>query len=464
MGAAGDMLMGALYELLSDEQKKIFLDKMNSLFPEAISVQALGGAQCGITGTHMQVLANGEEEHAGEDGHEHHHHHDHDHDHEHHHDHDHDHEHHHDHDHDHDHEHHHHDHDHDHEHHHHDHDHDHEHHHHHDHDHEHEHHHHHDHGHGHHHHYSYHDILHQISHLDLTEDVKEVSGRVYRHIGEAEAKVHGATLENIHFHEVGSLDAVADVVGNALLLSMIAPDKIVCSPIHVGNGTVHCAHGVLPVPAPATAEILKGMPWYQKEIMTELCTPTGAALLKEFATEFASMPEMIVEKTGIGLGTKEFPVANVVRVFLGEEAVSGKSGENDTIIDFSCNLDDMTGEALGYCMEVLLAEGALDVYYQGIQMKKNRPGVLLHCLCEAKDQDKFAQLILKHTTTRGVRYTTCNRYKLQSHTEEITTNYGPLNLKVSEGYGVKKSKLEYEDLKKLAIENGLSLEELKARL
>jgi hypothetical protein len=228
--------------------------------------------------------------------------------------------------------------------------------------------------------------------------------------------------------------------------------------VHVGNGTVRCAHGILPVPAPATAEILKGIPFYTGEINSELCTPTGAAILKHFVRDFAAMPPMMTDKIGVGLGTKEFETANCVRIFHG--TTDAFSGEQDVICDLSCNLDDMTGEALGYCMDVLFEEGALDVFYQAIQMKKNRPGVLLHCFCLPADRDKFIRLILVHTTTRGVRYEFFSRAKLTAHTEEVETPYGTIRNKISSGYGVTKSKYEFEDLKKIAKERNLSLAEI----
>ena len=183
------------------------------------------------------------------------------------------------------------------------------------------------------------DIEHMISHLNVSDRVKENAKAVYRLIAEAECQVHGRDMEHIHFHEVGTLDAVADVVGNCLLMEMLGIEKVYASPVHVGSGTVKCAHGVLPVPAPATARILQGIPIYSEDIKGELCTPTGAALLKHFVSEFGSMPAMIVEKDGYGMGTKEFARANCVRVMLGET-----EDKADDVIEISTNLDDMTAE------------------------------------------------------------------------------------------------------------------------
>jgi hypothetical protein len=421
MGAAGDMMMAALYELLSDEKKKEFLETMHTAFPEIVQLVPESDKKCGICGTHMHVYIYGEEEHVHEHEHAHAaeypHGHDHSHAAEHSHGHDHS---------------------------------------------------HaaelshvhettHDHGHDHAHH-SYASISEQIGHLPLPEQVTANAASVYRLIGEAEAHVHGTTIEQIHFHEVGSLDAVVDVVGCCLLFDMIGADAVYASPVHVGNGTVRCAHGILPVPAPATAEILKGIPFYTGEINSELCTPTGAAILKHFVRDFAAMPPMMTDKIGVGLGTKEFETANCVRIFHG--TTDAFSGEQDVICDLSCNLDDMTGEALGYCMDVLFEEGALDVFYQALQMKKNRPGVLLHCFCLPADREKFIHLILVHTTTRGVRYEFFSRAKLTARTEEVETPYGTVRNKISSGYGVTKSKYEFEDLKKIAKESNLSLAEI----
>ena len=473
MGAAGDMLMASLYEICPDKEK--FLKMMNGMGLPGLSVEAEPSVKCGITGTHMKVTIHGEEEESVDvdlQGHEHHHDHDHDHDHKHHHDHDHDHDHKHHHDHDHDHEHHH---DHDHEHHH-DHDHDHHHHHAHDHadDHSHEDHHHshemaesatehtihehtHDHGHTHHHHASMAGISHIIGHLNLPEEVKTDIVAVYRLIAEAESHVHGKTVEEIHFHEVGTADAIADIAGVCLLMHMIAPKKVIASPIHVGSGNVHCAHGILPVPAPATAFILQGLPIYSGVVKGELCTPTGAALLKHFVTEFKEMPVMRTAAIGYGMGKKDFERANCVRVLLGETEENGSE-----VAELSCNLDDMTPEALGFVQEILFAAGALEVYTIPIGMKKSRPGILLTCMCRCNDKEKMVSLLFKHTTTLGIRESISKRYTLTRTMKEHETPYGVVREKVSEGYGVVRGKLEYEDLAKIAREQGMSLEEVKA--
>lgn len=464
MGAAGDMLMASLYEICPD--KAGFLKTMNEMGLPGLSVEAEPAVKCGITGTHMKVTIHGEEEESvdvdlQEHVHDHAEQHDHDH-HEHCHDHDkeagnhHHHEtevHHHemaadmadnthihayDHDHQPDHDHH---------------------------D-EHDFHHTHTHeethtkedsGHPHHHHASMAGITHIIEHLNLPDEVKKDVVAVYHLIAEAESHVHGKTVEEIHFHEVGTADAIADIAGVCLLMHMIAPQKVIASPIHVGSGNVRCAHGILPVPAPATAFILQGLPIYSGVIKGELCTPTGAALLKHFVTEFKEMPVMRTLAIGYGMGKKDFERANCVRVLLGETEETGSE-----VAELSCNLDDMTPEALGFVQEILFAAGALEVYTIPIGMKKSRPGILLTCMCRCNDKEKMVSLIFKHTTTLGIRESISKRYTLTRTMKEHETPYGVVREKVSEGYGVVRGKLEYEDLAKIAREQGMSLEEVKA--
>lgn len=300
-------------------------------------------------------------------------------------------------------------------------------------------------------------ISHIIEHLNLPEEVKNDIVAVYRLIAEAESHVHGKTVEEIHFHEVGTADAIADIAGVCLLMHIIAPQKVIASPIHVGSGNVRCAHGILPVPAPATAFILQGLPIYSGDIRGELCTPTGAALLKHFVTEFKEMPVMRTSAIGYGMGKKDFERANCVRVLLGETEETG--GE---VTELSCNLDDMTPEALGFVQEILFAAGALEVYTIPIGMKKSRPGTLLTCMCRCNDKEKMVSLIFKHTTTLGIRESISRRYTLTRTMKEHETPYGVVREKVSEGYGVCRGKLEYEDLAKIAREQGMSLEEVKA--
>ncbi len=453
MGAAGDMLMGALSELTN---QAAFIEKMNTLNIPGMTLSASESFKCGIKGTHMSVVIDGEEEVSEDVPHEHHHHDHEDHDHEHHHDHDEDHEHHH-HDHeDHDHEHHHqHEHDEDHEHHHdHEHDEDHEHHH----DHEHAHH-HHDHEHGHHHHHtSLADIEKMVSEFNVSDQVKADVLAVYRLIAEAESNAHNEPVEQIHFHEVGSIDAVTDVTGVCVLMEMIGADKVVVSPVATGSGFVRCAHGILPVPAPATEYLLRGIPSYAGREKGELCTPTGAALLKHFGDVYEERPVMSVEKTGYGMGTKDFAEANCVRAFLGE------TKEETGVKELVCNLDDESPEAIGFAMEELFAAGALDVYITPVQMKKNRPGVVFTCMCRAADKEKMMELMFRHLTTLGIREYTCERHALRRSSQTLATAYGDVRLKRSEGYGVIREKLEYEDLARIARETGKGIEEIRAEI
>ena len=306
----------------------------------------------------------------------------------------------------------------------------------------------------HHHHGHLADIRGIVSGLPLPTMVKLDILAVYEEIAQAESHVHGVPVEHIHFHEVGTMDAIADVTAVCLLLHRLAPDTIIASPVHVGSGQVRCAHGILPVPAPATAYLLRGIPSYGGSIDGELCTPTGAALLKHFATEFGQMPVMKVQAIGYGMGRKDFPRANCVRALLGET-----EAPIDAIVELRCNVDDMTGEAVGFALELLLENGALDAFTLPIGMKKSRPGVLITVLCREEKKEAMVHLLLKHTTTLGVREFPCRRYALSRTMEVVNTPFGPVRKKVSSGYGVRREKLEYDDLAKIAKEQHISLAE-----
>ena len=421
MGAAGDMLAAALLELLPEPQA--FIDRFNALGIPGVTVSMERAEKCGIHGTRFRVLCDGVEE----DEHLHEHHHEHDH---------------HDHEHDHDHEHHHHDHDHDHEHHHHHHDHD-----------------HHDHEHHQHHHSSLHHIEHIVGDMKLSAAVEADVLAVYRSIAEAESAVHATPVSDIHFHEVGTMDAVADVTAVCLLMRELGVDEVVASPIHVGSGTVHCAHGVLPVPAPATALLLKGVPIYGGAIQSELCTPTGAALVRHFATRFGEMPLMTPDAIGYGMGKKDFEQANCVRAILGETA-----GESESIVQLQCNVDDMTGEAMGFALERIYEAGAVEAFTVPAGMKKNRPGVLLTVLCHEDARTAVTEAIFRHTSTIGVREAKLLRHVLTRCTETVETPLGAVRVKRSTGCGVTKRKWEYDDLARLARERGVSLAELERLL
>lgn len=319
---------------------------------------------------------------------------------------------------------------------------------------------HHDHAHSHHHHASLHDIEHIVrGHLSLPTTVADNVMAVYRLIADAESKAHGKSVSEIHFHEVGTMDAIADITAVCLLMHRLAPDEIIVSPVHVGSGQVHCAHGILPVPAPATATILQDVPIYGGSIQGELCTPTGAALLKHFASRFGEMPVMRTSAIGYGMGKKNFPAANCVRALLGE-----RSAASDDVIELCCNIDDMTGEAIGYAFDKLFAAGALDVYTIPIGMKKSRPGHLLHVICREADKDALVRALFAHTTTIGIRENRFRRYTLDRRIETIETADGPVRRKCSTGYGVSREKFEHDDLARIADAQGLSLREAEARV
>ena len=428
MGAAGDMLSAALLELHPEPEK--MLQKLNMLGIPGIVYSSEAMEKCGIRGTHLKVTVNGEEEESLDvHGHHHHHDHDEDHDHGHHHHHDHDE------------------------------DHDHAHHHYHGHDEHHDHgrHHDHDHEHGHHHHHVHRnlgDIEAIVSNLVIPETVRENIMKVYKVIAQAESHAHNRPVEEVHFHEVGSMDAVADITAFCLILSELAPERILASPVRIGFGEVRCAHGILPVPAPAAAWILQDIPVYAGDIRGELCTPTGAALLKCFADDFCTLPQMKVQKIGLGCGKKDFPQANCVRALLGETPDS-----RETILELTCNLDDMTPEALGFAMEEILAAGALDVFTIPVTMKKSRPGFLLTCMCRESLRDEILRNIFLHTTTLGVRENVCNRYTLRREIEARDTADGEIRRKTASGWGTRRDKYEFEDLARIAREKGISLAE-----
>ena len=308
----------------------------------------------------------------------------------------------------------------------------------------------------HHHHSGMHEIEHIISHLKISDKVWKNVLSVYNLIAEAESHAHGKPVTEIHFHEVGTMDAIADVTAVCMLMEKINPDKVVATPVHVGSGHVHCAHGILPVPAPATAYILKDVPIYGGKIQGELCTPTGAALLKTFVDSFGEMPIMKTTAIGYGMGKKDFEAANCVRAILGEA-----ENREDVVLELSCNVDDMTGEAVSFAMDRLFDAGAFEVYTVPIGMKKSRPGTLIRVMCSEAKKDEIVKTIFKHTTTIGIRETVTHRYVLDRHMDTFVTPYGNVRCKTSSGYGVTRRKFEYDDLAKIAKEQGISIEEVK---
>ncbi len=291
-----------------------------------------------------------------------------------------------------------------------------------------------------------------VAKLNLDKKVEADVLAVYRLIAEAESTAHGIPLEKISFCEVGMMDAVSDIASVCLLINRLAPDEIIVSPINVGSGYIKCAHGVLPVPAPATACILKDAPMYRDEIKGELCTPTGAALLKHFASEYGNMPVMKTKAIGYGMGTKDFDRPNCVRVFWGDTA-----DKTEYVCELACNIDDMTAEAISFATQRLLEEGALEVFTLPAGMKKNRPGTIINIICAEDDKEKILSLLFKHTTTLGVRETLAKRYVLDRNSEALATPYGIVRRKKSSGYGVSRSKYEYDDLCRIAREQNISI-------
>ncbi len=407
MGAAGDMLMAALLELHPDRED--FLKRLDQAGIPHVKVQALQDQKCGISGTRMKVEIEGHEEEAHdvkphESSHEHVHDHINESSHEHNHTHEGSHEH-------------------------------------------------------VHAHMSMQEIMHIVDDLRISEEVKTDVKNIYRMIAEAEGKVHGKSVAKVHFHEVGMMDAIADITGCAMLIRELKAEKIVTSPVNTGFGQVRCAHGILPVPAPATALLLSGIPCYAGRIEGELCTPTGAAILKYFSDEYGQMPRMVVEKIGYGLGKKDFEAANCVRAMLGET-----EGDKDRIVELCCNLDDMTPEEIGYAEELLMKNGALDVFTTAIGMKKGRPGILLTVMCRPEQKDKMGELLFRHTTTIGIRETCHDRMAMKRREYVEKSKYGDIRVKECTGYGVTKCKPEYEDLKKIADETGKSLREIRENI
>lgn len=296
-----------------------------------------------------------------------------------------------------------------------------------------------------------------VAGLQVSEKVKRDVLSVYGLIAEAESAVHGVPVGQVHFHEVGAMDAVADITAVCLLLEKLAPDEIVASPVRVGSGHVRCAHGILPVPAPAAAYLLRDIPIYAGELAGEFCTPTGAALLKYFVTRFDQMPMMKVHAIGYGMGKKDFAQANCVRAMLGETADGAES-----VVELSCNVDDMTAEEIGFATGRLLECGALEAYTVPVGMKKSRPGTLIRVICRERDREDMVRQLFLHTSTLGIRETQTRRYVLERRVETVDTPCGSVRKKISAGYGVSREKFEYEDLARIAAERGISLAEARA--
>jgi uncharacterized protein (TIGR00299 family) protein len=372
-GAAGDMLTGALMELLSEEKQKEVMTVLNSMM-EGVTLTKETVRRSGIAGTLVHVQINGEEE-----GHEHHH--------------------------------------------------------------------------DHHHHTSLKDISERVQSFALPDQVREDVMQVYESIAEAESHAHQMPVSEVHFHEVGMKDAIMDITAVSYLFYILHPDRIIASPVNTGYGTVQCMHGILPVPAPATAYLLQNIPTFTDHDNDpgELCTPTGAALLKHFVTSFGDQPVMKVQQTGYGMGQKEFRTLSCVRAFLGEEE------KQDTLIQIVFTVDDMTGEEIGFALEQLWKAGVRDVFTVPVAMKKNRPGTLFNILTEEEKKDEILPVIFRYTATIGVRIQLVERAVLTRRTEEVNG----IHVKISSGYGVTRRKFEYEDLARTAEENHMTLQEVK---
>ena len=284
----------------------------------------------------------------------------------------------------------------------------------------------------------------------ISETAKATAIRIFEALGTAEAKIHSTSIENVHFHEVGAVDAMVDIVCSAVGAEALGVDEWICSPLNVGGGLVKCAHGTLPVPAPATLELLKDAPVYSSGPQVELVTPTGAAIVKALASRFAAFPAMKIEKIGYGAGTRELPGhPNALRLTIGEATAASKSPEVITVLE--ANLDDLSPQVLAYAMEKLLAEGALDVFSVPVQMKKSRPGALLTVLAKTEDADRLAKLIFAETTTLGVRRRDEHRQTLARRWESVETTWGPVRIKIASMNGaISNYAPEYEDCRAVA--------------
>ncbi len=393
MGAAGDMLCGALYELIDKDEADAIVNEVNGFGLDGLSVKAEKSLKCGIVGTHMTVTVHGEEEESV-DVHEHHH----------------------------------------------------------------------EHKHEHHHHTTLQEVHDLIEGLPVTGNVKKDAIEIYEIIAKAEAKAHDTEPSMVHFHEVGHMDAIADIVLFCMLMERIAPDNVYASPVNTGFGQVRCAHGIVPVPAPATAYIIEGIPNYAGEIEGELLTPTGAAILKHYVKEYKRRPDMSLDRTGYGMGKKDLGAANCVRAFLGEEreGVMENTRSDETVDQakvsvLQCNIDDMTGEEIGFAIERLRAAGALEVFAIPVTMKKSRPGTLFEVICRPERKEEMVKNIFKYTETIGIRETEMVRYELTREIDTAITDDGEIRAKRATGFGVERTKIEYEDAAAYATRKGISL-------
>ncbi len=316
-----------------------------------------------------------------------------------------------------------------------------------------------DHHHHHHRHLSH--IKDIIENSDLDAPIKEKSTEIFVRLAEAEARVHRSSVESVHFHEVGAMDAIIDVVGGVIGLTALGIDKVFCSPLHVGSGTIECAHGTLPVPAPATAELIKGKPVYSTGIKGELLTPTGAAILTTLSSGFGPMPAMTVGHIGYGAGTADPGIPNLLRVAIGEARDDTGDYDVEQTVLIETNIDDMNPQLYDYLIGLLLNEGALDVFLTPVQMKKNRPGTLLSVICLPHAVGKFSDILMQETTTIGLRWRVENRIKARRLIKEIDTIHGPIHIKLAQNNGqIINLTPEYEDCKRVALEKNIPLKNI----
>ena len=389
-GISGNMVLGALAEIIGDEQ--YLIKELKKLNTDGYKIEISKKVKNGITGTYINVIVDGKDEY----GHEHH-------------------------------------------------------------IHEHEEHHNGSEQHNHHEHRNLADVNKIIEESSFNEKVKDLAKRIFLRVAKAESKVHNKSLEEVHFHEVGAIDSIVDIVGTAILIDKINPDKIISSIVNDGYGFIECAHGTMYVPVPATSEIFanSNVKFRQIDIDTELVTPTGAAIIAELAEEFVNLPAMTTEKIGWGAGSKDLKIPNVLKVYYGDMQES-----NENFVVMETNVDDCSGEILGYTSEKLFKNGALDVFYTPIFMKKNRPAYKLTVACRKEDMFKLQNIMFRETTTIGIRYRFESRTELGREFEEIDTKYGKLKVKKVTNNGETYIYPEYESMKELAEKNNIPLKEL----
>src|SRR5687768_432570 len=305
------------------------------------------------------------------------------------------------------------------------------------------------------------DIKQIIEASGLSEPVKQRAVQIFTRLAEAEARVHNEPVDHVHFHEVGALDAIVDVVGAAICFDYLKIDRFVCSPLHVGSGMVQMAHGRFPIPPPAVAELLKGVPFYSADVKGELLTPTGAAIITTVCCDYGPIPRIKTDRTGYGAGTRQYEnFPNVLRVLIGDTQVDDAASERLWMIE--TNLDDVSPQILGHVMDRAFEAGALDCYFTAIQMKKNRPGVLLSILCHPDDRERFMQLLFAETTTLGLRSYEVARRALQRSVVRVETQYGPIDVKVAQLNGhIFKDMPEFEQCREAALRAGVPLRDVE---